>query len=43
MTERMFAYGSDGIVPTSAAFPLHPNQMGEANMARQVLARLAAG
>ncbi|MGN6868393.1 MAG: SGNH/GDSL hydrolase family protein [Solirubrobacteraceae bacterium] len=30
----------NGIVPTSAAFPLHPNQMGEANMARQVLATL---
>jgi GDSL-like Lipase/Acylhydrolase family len=33
----------NGIVPTSAAFPLHPNQLGEANMARQVLATLAAG
>ena len=31
----------NGIVPTSAAFPLHPNQMGEANMAKQVLAALA--
>jgi GDSL-like Lipase/Acylhydrolase family len=31
----------NGIVPTSAAFPLHPNQMGEANMARQVLMRWA--
>jgi lysophospholipase L1-like esterase len=30
----------NGIVPTSAAFPLHPNQMGEANMARQVEAAL---
>lgn len=30
----------NGIVPTSAAFPLHPNQMGEANMARQVVATL---
>jgi lysophospholipase L1-like esterase len=30
----------NGIVPTSVAFPLHPNQMGEANMARQVLATL---
>lgn len=30
----------NGIVPTSVAFPLHPNQMGEANMARQVLAAL---
>jgi lysophospholipase L1-like esterase len=32
--------GSDawvnGIIPTSAALPLHPNQVGEANMARQV-------
>jgi GDSL-like Lipase/Acylhydrolase family len=33
----------NGIIPTSAAFPLHPNQMGEANMARQVLATLATG
>jgi lysophospholipase L1-like esterase len=33
----------NGIVPTSVAFPLHPNEMGEANMASQVLARLAAG
>ncbi len=30
----------NGIVPNSVAFPLHPNQMGEANMARQVLATL---
>lgn len=30
----------NGIVPTSAAFPLHPNQAGEANMARQVLTAL---
>jgi lysophospholipase L1-like esterase len=30
----------NGIVPTSVAFPLHPNQAGEANMARQVLAAL---
>ena len=30
----------NGIVPTSAAFPLHPNQLGEANMARQVLTAL---
>jgi lysophospholipase L1-like esterase len=30
----------NGIIPTSAAFPLHPNQMGEANMAKQVLATL---
>jgi lysophospholipase L1-like esterase len=28
----------NGIVPTSAAFPLHPNQAGEKNMANQVLA-----
>ncbi len=28
----------NGIIPTSAAFPLHPNELGEANMARQVLA-----
>jgi lysophospholipase L1-like esterase len=33
----------NGIVPNSVAFPLHPNQMGEANMAAQVLAVLAAG
>jgi lysophospholipase L1-like esterase len=33
----------NGIVPTSVAFPLHPNQLGEANMARQVLATLTAG
>jgi lysophospholipase L1-like esterase len=26
----------NGIIPTSAAFPLHPNQAGEANMAKQV-------
>jgi lysophospholipase L1-like esterase len=26
----------NGIIPTSAAFPLHPNQAGEANMATQV-------
>ena len=30
----------NGIVPNSVAFPLHPNQLGEANMARQVLATL---
>jgi hypothetical protein len=30
----------NGIVPTSAAFPLHPNELGEANMARQVIAAL---
>jgi lysophospholipase L1-like esterase len=28
----------NGIVPTSAAFPLHPNRAGEQNMANQVLA-----
>jgi hypothetical protein len=27
----------NGIVPTSAAYPLHPNQAGEQNMADQVL------
>ncbi|HLY50183.1 MAG TPA: SGNH/GDSL hydrolase family protein [Solirubrobacteraceae bacterium] len=32
----------NGIVPTSAAFPLHPNQAGEQNMANQVLAALSA-
>jgi lysophospholipase L1-like esterase len=26
----------NGIIPTSAAFPLHPNAAGEANMAKQV-------
>jgi hypothetical protein len=26
----------NGIVPTSVAFPLHPNEMGQANMAHQV-------
>ncbi len=30
----------NGIVPNSVAFPLHPNQMGEQNMANQVLAAL---
>ncbi|MGI8712592.1 MAG: SGNH/GDSL hydrolase family protein [Solirubrobacteraceae bacterium] len=30
----------NGIVPTSAAFPLHPNQAGEANMAAQVQGNL---
>ena len=30
----------NGIVPTSLAFPLHPNQAGEANMAKQVEANL---
>ncbi len=30
----------NGIVPTSPAFPLHPNEMGEANMARQAIAAL---
>jgi lysophospholipase L1-like esterase len=28
----------NGIIPTSAAFPLHPNQAGEQNMANRVLA-----
>ena len=28
----------NGIIPTSPAFPLHPNQAGETNMANQVLA-----
>jgi lysophospholipase L1-like esterase len=28
----------NGVIPTSAAFPLHPNQAGEQNMANQVLA-----
>ena len=32
----------NGIIPTSAAFPLHPNQMGEQNMANQVLAALGS-
>ena len=26
----------NGLLPTSAAYPLHPNQTGESNMARQV-------
>jgi hypothetical protein len=30
----------NGIVPNSVAYPLHPNQMGEQNMANQVLAAL---
>lgn len=30
----------NGIVPNSIAYPLHPNQAGEANMARQVEAAL---
>jgi lysophospholipase L1-like esterase len=30
----------NGIIPTSPAFPLHPNQTGETNMANQVLAHL---
>jgi lysophospholipase L1-like esterase len=30
----------NGIVPNSVAFPLHPNQMGEQNMANQVLVAL---
>jgi hypothetical protein len=31
----------NGIIPTSPAFPLHPNQAGETNMATQVLAHLS--
>lgn len=31
----------NGLVPTSAAYPLHPNAAGEANMARQVEATLS--
>lgn len=31
----------NGIVPTSPAYPLHPNQLGEQNMANQVLTALA--
>lgn len=30
----------NGIIPTSAAYPLHPNQAGERNMANQVLSAL---
>lgn len=30
----------NGIIPTSAAYPLHPNQAGEQNMANQVLSAL---
>jgi lysophospholipase L1-like esterase len=30
----------NGLVPTSVAFPLHPNEAGEQNMANQVLAAL---
>ena len=30
----------NGIVPTSVAYPLHPNQAGEQNMANQVLSAL---
>jgi lysophospholipase L1-like esterase len=30
----------NGIIPTSAAYPLHPNQTGEQNMANQVLGSL---
>jgi hypothetical protein len=30
----------NGIVPNSVAYPLHPNQIGEQNMANQVLAGL---
>ncbi len=31
----------NGIIPTSPAYPLHPNQAGESNMATQVLAHLS--
>lgn len=31
----------NGVIPTSPAFPLHPNQLGEQNMANQVVAALA--
>lgn len=31
----------NGLAPTSAAYPLHPNAGGEANMARQVEATLS--
>jgi lysophospholipase L1-like esterase len=30
----------NGIIPNSVAFPLHPNEAGEQNMANQVLAAL---
>ncbi len=30
----------NGIIPNSLAYPLHPNQAGEQNMANQVLAAL---
>jgi hypothetical protein len=30
----------NGIVPNSVAYPLHPNQAGEQNMANQVLLAL---
>jgi hypothetical protein len=30
----------NGIAPNSVAFPLHPNQMGELNMAKQVIKTL---
>jgi len=33
----------NGIVPNSVAFPLHPNAMGEQNMANQVLLNLPVG
>ena len=33
----------NGIVPNSVAFPLHPNAMGEQNMANQVLLNLRVG
>ncbi len=31
----------NGIIPNSVAYPLHPNQQGEQNMANQVLAHLS--
>ena len=33
----------NGVVPTSPGYPLHPNQAGEQNMAKQALAALGAG
>jgi hypothetical protein len=32
----------EGIIPTMPAFPVHPNALGERDMAAQVLAALAA-
>jgi hypothetical protein len=39
LTTRLSAW-LNGIIPTSLAFPLHPNQAGELNMANQVLGDL---